>query len=95
MLTPEQQEQLAQQRKAARRALGLGRRWYLRGALMFVISVVATYRGGQVNVIVGVVMVVLAGLCFSLGRSMRRSARQSLEKIEIMETTSKRSSVES
>ena len=74
------------QKARARRTLGQGRRWYLRGVLMFVIASVAGYRGGQVNVIIGVAMVMLAALCFSLGRSMRKGARDSLKKIELMES---------
>ena len=87
MLSPAQAEELALQKKRARRTLGQGRRWYLRGVLMFVIASVAGYRGGQVNVIIGVAMVVLAALCFSLGKSMRKGARETIRKIELMETS--------
>jgi hypothetical protein len=87
MLTPEQAQLLIDQRKTAKRALGQGRRWFLRGFLMFVISIVAGYRGGQVNVIIAIVMVLLAALCFSLGRSLRRNARASIAKIDLMEKT--------
>ena len=81
-------ELLRKQRKLAQRALSQGRRWYLRAALMLVVAVVAGSRGGQVNYAIGVVMVLLAGICASMGRGMRRSARESLEKIDLMEHTS-------
>ena len=87
MLTPQQAEELAVQRKKAKRALGQGRRWFLRGILMFVIAIVAGYRGGQMNMVIGIAMVVLSALCFSLGRSMRRSAHESIAKIDLMEKT--------
>jgi hypothetical protein len=85
MLTREQAEQLAVQKKAARRAMGQGRRWYLRGILMFVIACIAGYRGGQVNMAIAIAMVVLSALCFSLGRSIRKGARESEKKIALME----------
>jgi predicted anti-sigma-YlaC factor YlaD len=86
-LTPEQMEMLAVQRKAAKRALAQGRRWFLRGVLMFIVACVAGYRGGQLNMVVGIAMVVLAALCFSLGRNLRKNARESLVKIDLMEKT--------
>lgn len=84
-LGPEHVEQLRVQRRNANRALSLGRRWYLRAVLMLVIAAVALYRGGQVQVTLGVVMALLAVLSLSLGRTSRRSARQSLQKIDLME----------
>ena len=85
MLAPRQAEELALQKKKARRTLGQGRRWYLRGVLMFMIAVAAAYNGGSAFYALGIAMVVLAALAFSLGRSMRKSAKSSLEKIELME----------
>ena len=81
-------ELLKKQRKLAERALSQGRRWYLRAVLMLVVAVVAVARGGQVNFAIGGIMVLLAVLCASMGRSMRRGARESLEKIDLMEHTS-------
>ncbi len=86
MLTREEAEQLAVQKKAARRSMALGRRWNLRGVLMFVIACIAGYRGGQVNMAIAIAMVVMASLCFSLGRSIRNSARESERKIALMES---------
>lgn len=84
-LTPQQTEELTLQRKKTRRAFAQGRRWYLRGVLMFIIALVAGYRGGQLNYVIAIAMVVLSGLCFSLGRSMRRQARAMEQKIALME----------
>lgn len=86
-LNHEQLEQLAAQRVAMKRYARLGRRWYLRGGLMFVVACFAGYRGGGVNHLIGIAMVVLAALCFSLGRSMRKSVRDSEAKIALMEKT--------
>lgn len=85
MLSREQAEQLALQKKTVKRALGQGRRWLLRGLLMFVVACIAGYRGGQINMVIAIAMVVLAALCFSLGRSIRKGARDSAQKIELME----------
>ena len=84
-MTPEQTQQLAEQRKAARRARRQGWRWYLRAVLMLAIAVVALWRGGQVNVAIGAVLVLLALLAWSLGRSLRRQAAQMEEKLDLME----------
>ncbi len=78
-------DQLAAQRRAVERAMVQGRRWYLRSAVMMVIGIVAAWRGGQIHYTLGVVMVLLAGIGISLGRSVRRSAAASLEKIDLME----------
>ena len=86
-LDPAQAEQLGQQKAAMSRARGQGRRWYLRSVLMAVVAAVALYRGGQLNTVIGVVMVVLALLSVSLGRSLRRSATDMETKIKLMETT--------
>lgn len=86
-LDPAQAQQLAQQRAAMDRARAQGRRWYLRSGLLALIAVVALYRGGQINVVIGLVMAFLALLSFSLGRSMRRSATDMETKIKLMETT--------
>ena len=83
-MTPEQAQQLAEQRKAARRARRQGWRWYLRAVLMLAIAVVALWRGGQVNVAIGAVLVLLALLAWSLGRSLRRQAAQMEEKLDLM-----------
>ena len=53
---------------------------------MLAISGVAFYRGGQLNVLIGGVMVLLALLSASLGRNMQRSAREMEIKIKLMET---------
>jgi len=82
---------LAEQRKRVRRVLGQGRRWYLRAVLMMVIAVIAASRGGQLNYAIGIVMVLLAGLSVSLGRSMRKSARESLAKLELLDAGSRQS----
>jgi hypothetical protein len=84
-LTPQQAAQLVESRRRAHRAMGQGRRWYLRGVLMFIVACLAGYRGGQLNSVVAIVMVILAGMCISLGRTMRRSAKASEEKIDLME----------
>jgi fatty acid desaturase len=87
-LASEHAELLKKQRQIAQRALGQGRRWYLRAVLMMVIGVIAGLRGGQLYYTLGVIMVILAGIAASMGRSMRRGARESLEKIDLMEHTS-------
>jgi nitrogen fixation/metabolism regulation signal transduction histidine kinase len=84
-LDPAQAEQLAAHRAAMRRARAQGRRWYLRGVLMAVIAAVAFYRGGQVNVLIGAAMTLLAALSVSLGHNMRRSAAEMAQKITMME----------
>ena len=81
-----QAEQLAQQKAAMRRARAQGRRWYLRAVLMAAIAVIALYRGGQVNTVIGVVMAFLALLASSLGHSLRRSATDMETKIKLMES---------
>jgi len=78
---------LAAQRKLVRRAMGQGRRWYLRAVLMVAIAVIAAWRGGQLNYALGVVMILLATMGISLGRSIRRSAQASLEKLELLDKT--------
>jgi predicted Na+-dependent transporter len=88
-LNPDLAQQLAQQRLAARRALAQGRRWYLRGVILFLITAAAVYRGGQVNVAIGVAMAILAVLSISMGRGMRRSAREAEAKIATMEGSSR------
>ena len=85
-LDPARAEELATQRALARRARGQGRRWYLRALLMLMISAYALYRGGQLNVLVGGVLVLLALLSVSLGRNMRTSARAMEAKIKLMES---------
>ena len=84
-LTPDLAQQLAQQRLTARRAMAQGRRWYLRGGVLFAITIAAVYRGGQVNIAIGVAMLVLAAISISMGRDMRRSARAAEAKISTME----------
>ena len=86
-LDPDQARQLAEQKVAMRRARAQGRRWYLRAGLMAVVAGFALYRGGQVNVVIGVVMALLALLSASLGRNMRRGAEDMERKIRLMETT--------
>jgi hypothetical protein len=86
-LDPAQAQQLVQQKAAMGRARAQGRRWYLRAVLLALIAAVALYRGGQLNTVIGVVMVVLALLSLSLGRSLRRSATDMEAKIELMKTT--------
>ena len=84
-LDPAQAQQLAQQKAAVGRARAQGRRWYLRSVLMVAIALVALYRGGQINTVVGVVMAFLSLLAWSLGRSLRRSAADMETKIALME----------
>jgi len=86
-LNPELVQQLAQQRLNARRAMAQGRRWYLRSAILCLIAGAAVWRGGQVNVVIGVAMAVLAVISVSMGRDMRRSARDAEQKIQTMEGT--------
>ena len=86
-LSPDQAGLLKKQRQVAQRALAQGRRWYLRSVLMVVIAVVAGTRGGQINYVLAVIMVLLAGIAVSMGRNLRRGARESLEKIDLMEHT--------
>ena len=86
-LSPDHAELLMKQRKVAQRALAQGRRWYLRAVLMVVIALVAGTRGGQINYVLAGIMVLLAAVAASMGRSLRRSARDSLEKIDLMEHT--------
>jgi len=83
-MTPEQSQQLAEQRKAARRARREGWRWYLRALLMLAIAAVALWRGGQVNGAIGAVLALLALLSWSLGRSLRRQAARMEEKLDLM-----------
>jgi len=86
-MTPEQAEQLAAQRKAARRARAQGRRWYLRAVLMIVMGVVAFIRGGQLYIILAAAMLLLAAMAVSLGTTVRRQADAMEEKIDLMEHT--------
>ena len=88
-LNPDLAQQLAQQRLMTRRAMAHGRRWYLRSIILFVVAIAAAYRGGQVNMVIGVAMVVLAGISVSMGRDMRRSAREAELKITTMEGSSR------
>jgi predicted anti-sigma-YlaC factor YlaD len=87
-MTPQQVEQLAAQRQAARRARAQGRRWYLRSVLMIVVAVVAVLRGGQVYYILAGALVLLAAMAVSLGTTVRRQADAMEEKIDLMEHTS-------
>jgi len=84
-MDPRQAEQLAGQRQAARTARAQGRRWYLRAVLLLVIAAVALWRRGQLNVVLGVAMVVLAAMALSLGRSVRAAADAMEAKIDLME----------
>ena len=84
-LSPAQLEQLQEQRRVAKRAMAQGRRWYLRSVLMMLVAIVAAYRGAQINDVLAIVMVILAGVSWSMGRSMRRGAKASLEKIDLMD----------
>jgi len=79
-----QARQLAELRQAARRARAGGRSWYLRAVLMVLIAAVALYRGGQLNVVIGAAMLLLALLSSSLGRGMRRSAKDMEAKVDLM-----------
>jgi len=87
-LNPDLAQQLAQQRLTARRAMAQGRRWYLRSMILFLIAGAAAWRGGQVNIVIGVAMLVLAAMSISMGRDMRRSAREAESKIRTMEDSS-------
>jgi len=84
-LDPDLAQELAQQRLNARRAMAQGRRWYLRSAVLGLIAGVAAWRGGQLNIVIGVAMAVLAAISISMGRDMRRSARAAEQKIRTME----------
>lgn len=86
-LDPAQVELLAQQRKRMALAMAQGRRWYLRSVLMLVVAVVALYRGGQFNTVLGFGLIAVAVMSSSLARSIRRGARESEKKIALMEKT--------
>jgi hypothetical protein len=77
--------QLLEHQAALRRALVVGRRWYLRGTIMALVAAIALYRGGHVNVLIGVAMLLLAVLSMSLGRNMRRGGMDMERKIQLME----------
>ena len=83
--SPLQAQQLADQRLMARRALGRGRWWFMRGGLLMMAAVVAGSLGGQVYRFLAVALVILAAMSISLGRSIRRGARAALVKIDLME----------
>jgi hypothetical protein len=83
--SPLQVQQLLDQRVMARRALGRGRWWFMRGAIMMVVAIVAAWQGGQVYRFLAVVLVILAAMSISLGRSIRRGAQEALAKIDLME----------
>ena len=84
-LDADRARQLLEQKSAMRRALVVGRRWYLRGTPMAFVAAIALYRGGQVNVVIGVAMLLLAVLSMSLGRNMRRGGMDMERKIQLME----------
>jgi hypothetical protein len=84
-MDPQQAERLAAQRKAARVARAQGRRWYLRSALMCVVAVVALVRGGQLYHILAAVLLLLAVLAVSLGKSVRMQADAMEQKLDLME----------
>jgi hypothetical protein len=84
-LDPDFAQQLAQQRLMARRAMAQGRRWYLRSIILSVVAIAAVFRGGQVNIAIGVVMAILAAISVSMGRNMRRGAKAAEAKITTME----------
>ena len=81
----DQLRQLGEQKAAMRRALVVGRRWYLRAGVMGIAAAIALYRGGQVNVVIGVAMLLLAVLSVSLGRNLRRGGMEMERKIQLME----------
>ncbi len=78
-------EELASQRQLMRRAFGQGRRWYLRAVLLLLVAGFGFARGGQLNVFIGAIMLILAVLSGSLGRTMRNNARAMKAKIKLME----------
>ncbi len=84
-LAAEHAGRLAELRKGVRRARGQGRRWFLRAGVMLAIAWWAYWRGGSVNLAVGMAMVVLAILAVSIGRSQRRQATNAETKIRLME----------
>jgi len=84
MLSPEQAEQLAVQRKAVRRAKAQGRRWFLRSLVMLAIAWWAFWRGGSLNLALGIAMTALAVLSISLGRSLRHQAREIERKLDVL-----------
>jgi hypothetical protein len=86
-LTPLQLEDLKRQRAVAVRSRAVGRHWYLRSVAMMVAAAIAGRRGGQVFVILAIILVILAAASISLGRSLRRNATATLEKIDLMEKT--------
>lgn len=78
---------LVQMRKMARRSFALGRRWMLRSVVLLLIAFIAFRRQGQLMTIIGMASLLLAVLSFSLGQSMRRNARHSMNKLDLMEKT--------
>ena len=85
LLSPDLAQQLAEQRLVTRRAMAQGRRWYLRSLILCLIAGFAAWRGGQVNIVIGVAMLLLAAMSISMGRDLRRSAREAEGKIRTME----------
>jgi len=85
-LDPDQARELADRKATMRRARAQGRRWYLRAVVMALVMVFALYRGGALNNLIGVVMLLLAALSASLGLSLRRSATETVTIAELLAT---------
>ena len=83
-MDPAAAERLLEQRKAARKAMAQGRRWYLRGVLMCVVASIALVRGGQLYYLLAGLMLFLAALSVSLWKNLRMQARAMEEKIDLM-----------
>ena len=84
-LTPAQHEELQRQRKVALRTRASGRHWYLRSVAMMIAAIIAGQRGGQLFWVLAIILVLLAATSISLGRNLRKNAKATLEKIDLME----------
>ncbi len=76
---------LEEQRRRVRRAFGQGRRWWLRAALLLAVAAWGFARGGSFYLGLGAVMVLLAVMSASLGRTLRRQAQEAERKLALME----------
>lgn len=79
-------QQLEQAGRAVRQARAQGRRWYLRALLMACIAMVALYRGGQINTVIGIAMLVLALMTASLGHTTRKQAMAMELKLKLVQS---------
>lgn len=76
---------LQQQRAMVRKAMGQGRRWWLRSVLMIAVAFWALWAGGSLNTAIAIAMIVLAAIAIGLGRQLRSQAAEIEKKLNIME----------